>query len=295
MQSLDSLVLKHGELNKVPERALIRAGYSRRIEFGRIWGFTATLEQLNGTTIEDALEKERQRMDSFYQILSNMIVQKMFKGYQNDKWALQKALEYLSLTQNHPHKTTFETVLSVFEVYRRASVQGKKVSAEFIGDIVRVDTSTVYRILRTVGLEALVRTLPRLSKDQKKSVLNMWDTKLPASDIAYFANQYFGTDFDRATFNNILDKMGKRRGIYRLGMRSWDTKISYRLASQVYESIDAGFNLHDTMEYTGATEDQVNAAIKIEGIAKPRIIRAIKLLTGQHIKTPYLGSLRYAA
>ncbi|HLC49852.1 MAG TPA: hypothetical protein VJI97_00305 [Candidatus Nanoarchaeia archaeon] len=215
--------------------------------------------------------------------------------YHDSTWPIEKALEHDSITQSHPHKTPFEDVLGIFEIYYAAKKLGKPISAERIGKIIGIDCGTVYRILKKVGTNPMFRTLSRPSYEQKEAVLRLWETPLPAPDIAYFANEYFETRFHRATFNNILKEKGSVRNVDNRGMHAGRVPLNYRLASQIYEARDAGFKAENIPERTGATEAQIGLAMELEKGFKPKIINALRLLTETDISTPYLGSLRYQA
>ena len=228
------------------------------------------------------------------------LLQKISDDYSDDVWPFQKALEHEFVTKKSSNRTPFKTVLAIFEMYHEAEKEGKRLPLSYFASQFETSESVIDSIFKRVNVKPMFRTISMPSQEQMEAVLRLWETSLPISDIAYFANEYFGTNFSASTYFNILKKAGAGRKINKFKVGK-NIMISNNLASIIYETVDAyktlygGFTLPQIEKEVGASKAQINATLEMRDILEPRIVGALRLLTGTNINTPYLDLLRYKA
>ena len=233
---------------------------------------------------EQLLEFERQRF------LSLLAPRRIDQLAEQQGWTYQKAVQFLRSRRDTKH--SFKFLIMLFAGYQYAQERGVKLSLEEFGEDVGSNSSEVGRIFKAVGLEPLYGGSNRPTKEVlsniKQKLQRAFPLPMPLSDIAYFCNlraRNVSVYFARRKL-----KRQRHPIIMSFGFSSPE-RLTYRLASQIYEAQDLGFPLEETAELYDTTPRVVAYAQdnRMEGkCLEIEIIRALGIIYPEEkIITPY--------
>ncbi|MBI2632505.1 hypothetical protein HYW75_05865 [Candidatus Pacearchaeota archaeon] len=207
------------------------------------------------------------------------------------QWAEKKATEYkLSLKGSsskrfHP-LINFEELVAVFRYYREAQLKGEKLSFEKISKRSGLKyASQSKKLFDKVGLQSLnwqVENTNRLSEEQKEMISRSRSIKMNNSDRAFFMNLPVHTLINYGIKGSrVFVKVFGYKGV----------KLTYRLASQIYEAQDTGFNREEILELFNTSPIYVDYALEHREEIAPKIIDALNVLhPGKNYRLPYKNS-----
>ncbi len=206
----------------------------------------------------------------------------LYKKVGEEGWAMQKAVEALYARNRRTYK--LQDIYAIFQKYERAQREGKKLSLEELAEGTPFLFVDVGRLLREIGVEPMHGNLDKKATSQwKKQSIDKAYEKVSIStyDIAHFI------DVNPQVVRKRFCKKGKRENIQTI--KDWGKqKLTYRLASQIYETVDLGFNQSETAELLDANPKVVEYALSERKGLEPTIINALQVLYPQEtITKPY--------
>jgi DNA-binding CsgD family transcriptional regulator/predicted transcriptional regulator len=208
-------------------------------------------------------------------------------------WPEQKAWEYyISFKTDVESGYSFDQLVEIFSRYEKAERDGRVLSLEELSQGVarNIYPSTVGRVFKRVGLHPMYGHLERSTtpKYKKEAMQRAFALDLPSNDIAYFlgmsdynVSQKFTMTGRRPHVKRLISKRGSIYGKH----------ISYRLASEVYEAVDAGFKKKDICKLVDANVEVVDYALENRGVLQEKIVHALRVMYPDRvIIRPYLSS-----
>lgn len=240
--------------------------------------------------------KEKERKATIGQILGGVLQ----RAYENASWEEQRAFDYIATRKKlHPHNYDMKTLIKVFRNYKTALDKGKKVSLKKLSEKSGLLEPGVGTILRRVGLEPMVlgrMNTVRLSQEKKDAMKRAFPIEMSNVDIAYFLGVPIYTPY--LYFHRYFKNGGERPKvkqeieILRGGLGSGKGRkyhLTYRLASQIYESLDAGFNVEETAYLLDTVPEAVVFANSQRAEIGGKIKRALKTLyPDKKFRKPYV-------
>ena len=236
---------------------------------------------------ERDLETEMARV---VDILHKRVQQQINSIDETTQWAEKRANEYkLSMKkslsdENFPPTIPYEKLLEVFKCYREAQLKVEKISFDDISKRAGFKSASLSkRILNRVGLQSLnwqVEEMRRLSEEQKKMVERSASLEMNNHDRAYFMNlpEHIPAQYGIK---------GKRIVLKRFSSK--EHRLNYRLASQIYEAQEAGFNREEIVELFDTFPRTVDYSLEHKDEIAPKIIEALNILYPEKNYTrPYL-------
>ncbi len=207
-------------------------------------------------------------------------------------FAVKKAVEYLhSRKVKFPQSYDFSLLQTIYQRYWDAFKEGKKLSSEEIGAGLEIFPSTVWRILKAVGVEPMrgnkIRTIK--SGEKNDAVQRGFATDFSVFDIAYFLGLPRAVPGNRFSYKNIKRKKNKPLAIFCSG----DSReyLHHSLASEIYEAQDCGFKRREVLELVDKSKKLVGYALEHRNKIEPKIIEGLKVLYGDaNINTSYVTS-----
>ncbi len=201
------------------------------------------------------------------------------------QWAEKQALKYKTSLKNLecPDSIPIQKLIKLFETYQRAEQSGERVSLKELGDESGMSHVHVSRILSRVGLESFFwkcEHKPRLTSEQKRTIRSL---AMNSRDISFFSgySQPTISKINSLYSGRILEKFGGKFG--------GKTILNYRIASQVYEAQDAGFNEPEICELLDRDERVIQYAIEHRPKVEKTIIKAIRVFhPDKKVNKPYL-------
>lgn len=236
-------------------------------------------------------EKLRQKTLSGIVSVIYLIAAKKLKEElrEDEKWAYDKSMEYLNLTRHH-RRISHSSLFTLFKKYSDMKREGKKLSLEELGKDQNMWPAMVGRILKKVEEEPLFGARERkvITKEKKEALNRINKIKMNCTDIIYFLglNQwnvyaYFNKHpkkKSRTRINKCIVDFGKGK------------KLTYRLASKIYEAQDLEFSKKDIIYLLDIPEKIVDYAQEHRKTIAYEIIDALKVLYPKKIMTkPYVN------
>lgn len=234
---------------------------------------------LERRTAQQKLETEQETKAQFLYLLKEHLHQKA----EQEGWVTQKAVGSFYTKDRRTYK--LEDIYAVFQKYEQAQKEGKKLSLEKLAEGTPFVFPRVGRILREVGVEPMHGARDRTITPQwKVSAINRAYKSIPmtAFDIAYFL------DLPYHVVNQRFFAKGKRSNLPLFAKSFGDEKLTYRLASQIYEAADLGFNKTEVTELLETASKVVAYALTERKTVESKIINALQVLyPEEEIKKPY--------
>ncbi len=252
---------------------------------------------------EKRREKKQEKNEQIYEkklALKNLVSvlkSRMIQLAQNESWQSEKAVEYiLSMKIDHPDSYSYNALIKIFERYKTAMDKEEKSSLEDLGEGLQIHPAQISHILKRVELKPMIYPYMKkrvvLQKQQKESIKKGFGLEMNPADIGYFLNLPFWV------INANLAKIGTRK-IFRPIKEFMDTFkegpyfLTYRLASQIYEASDLGFNKTEIAELFDTKEKLVDYSLEQRINIQPKIVHALRTLySNRIISKPYLESNR---
>ncbi len=206
---------------------------------------------------------------------------------ENDSsWAEARAAEYFyGKRKCHHNDVPLEKIIKALEKYKEGIDNGIRYSYKEMGDYAGIHLTVVYKILRKLNLKSLYWNSKMPTKKQKmkkREAINRAKEKLgfaSISDISYFLK------VSEPMVKRILEKKQPNPFI----MRFKDSfALTYKIASQIYEAQDLGFNDEETASLVSTKDVVVTYANKYRQDIEQRIIKILDVLYPSEIHTkPY--------
>ena len=239
---------------------------------------------------EAPITEQKNREEVTRQLISILKQRTLQLAYQ-ESWAQGKTEEYFqSLHRVNKNPRPREKLVKLFEAYKKAEETGENTSFEEIGSVVGYKAPNVRWILNKVGITSLNFTkqyFPR-NKRQNEVFIELIDLGLTKTDAAYFCEVTYSTVEMR------MQRLGRKVPNARL-IKQFSPNIerlTYRLASQVYEAQDLRFENTKIAKLLGVNSKVVDYAIEHRETIAPTIIKAIEIIRGSKPDVPYLQSAR---
>ena len=200
-------------------------------------------------------------------------------------WAEARAAEYFYGKQRCDYEIPLEKIIKMFEKYKEGIDERKQYSYDVIGKYVRISLMGVKRILRKINLPSLYwnSKMPTRQQSQiknealKRAKEELWFASI--SDITYFLEVPI-SNFSRSRLKNRQS----RPFIKRIGHFA----LTYKIASQIYEAQDLGFDIKETASLIDTTDAVVNYANLYRQNVEQRIIKILDVLYPSETHTkPY--------
>lgn len=200
-------------------------------------------------------------------------------------WAYEKAVEYVNkptrIVRSKLRSHSFNDVLGIFQTYETAKSNGEKLSLKKLCEGTGFFLTQARKILNSVGVEPMHGTFDRhvTPKHKKEAIYRSTGVGMSNMDIAYFlwlkphvVDQNLGR-------KGLSSKRPEIKGfIKKFGSGKEQKNLTYRLASEIYEACDAGFNLEETCELLDTTPEIVEYAIMNDGKIGEEIVKALRVL-----------------
>lgn len=201
------------------------------------------------------------------------------------EWAVEQARKYFIV---HPQTIApFGEFARVFENYKAAEEEGKRLSLEELSDGTGFLGVNVGRILSDVDLKPMFGTLDRHStpKWKKEAVdRSAFQVDMSAPDIGHFVG------LPGYVVSERLKKIGKRPWVKNhIAFFGSGKYLKYRMASQIYEAKDLGFSVGETVELLDVTKEMVEYAESHKKKIASEIRDALEVLyPDKKIRKPYV-------
>ncbi len=178
---------------------------------------------------------------------------------------------------------------NIFQRYKDAPKAGRKFSLYELAKETEISFVQVGKILNFSNLKPMVRgyhkEVERLNEKQKLMIQRAFHIEMSTHDLAYFVGVSPWVVVNR--FRKQAGK-GKIEIIYP-GNKKEGT-LKYRMASEIYEARDAGFNREEICELTGCNETILEYALEYERKISSEIVRALrKIYDRKDVDRPYLS------
>ncbi len=222
-------------------------------------------------------EKERKEKKSALEEMAEKLRDLELLKAAEAGWPYYNAVIYDRRDTTNKH--SFEKVLKFLKAYNEEKIELGVASCLRAAKKSGFNSySSVQGIVEFLGLQSGEHPKP-ITEDKLNAIKNAQAVPyLTLNDVAYF----IGVASESIT--NHWQKDGKLIKIVR--PRS---NLSYRKASQVYEAIDAGFNLEETAEYAGVHPSFAERAVENRNEIEPRIVEALKVIFPKSkLKKPYI-------
>ena len=235
-------------------------------------------------------EKEKLRKQELCNIAGfiNSVINKKSKQLpKNENLAFEKARRYQNLKNSTYYP--FESLFGLFKEFFSAKESGKKVSLEELGIEFGLWPSSTGRIIKAVGERALYGSLERkvTSVKKKQALKRAVKIKMSSKDLAYLMglNEWVVTEYFK---KNSKRKNQRTKPLFIFGR---GRRLTYRLSSEIYHSLDLGFSREETMELLEIPEEIFDYAKKHKKAIKNKIMKTLQILyPGKKIKKPYPGN-----
>ena len=269
---------------------LIELG-ATQVEIGQKGGFTRenARRYINGTGQHEKWIENREKVprEQKFRLISAL---KSMLDYlvQEEPFAGQKTFQYVQSTGFNPKTNTSKIrlyeLITFFERYKEAKNSGKKLGLYGLTQGLSITAQNAGRILHRVGLEPLYgnKDIHGIPTEKKEAILRAYGLEMPRDDIAYFLGIPDGR------MRHHIRKIGNKSKISLRNIASI-RNLTYRLASQIYEAQDLGFNENEIAQLFDKKEAVVNHEIENRELYQKTIINALRVLyVDNSINKPYM-------
>ncbi len=230
--------------------------------------------------------KHSQERLGLLQDIHSLIEGKIETLTKESSWPYKMASQYILLYTINQKRVETKKVIAVFEKYHEAEISGKPVSLEELGSYAGIKwESSVSNILKRVGLGPMIRNRPKriASESEQESLRLSLDSNLPYGDISHFLSipKHLVRDYHKKNRNPTS-------GSRKILVKHPKIKLTYRLASKVYEADDLGFRSDEISELYDANQKVVEHALKNRTSLEPVVIASLRtLFNSDKIEKPY--------
>ncbi|MDO8508631.1 MAG: hypothetical protein Q7S27_03015 [Nanoarchaeota archaeon] len=213
---------------------------------------------------------------------------------ENKDFATQKAVEYLhSYKFSKENSYSFSRLHNIFKKYENALKKGEKLTLDELGKVENIWSGGVGRILERVGLEPLFgkrETKVQYYREKNEATNRGFYSDFSGKDIAYFLDLPAWVPVMRFSQKEKRRSI-KNRGIKLFGFGLGGVLLTYKLASEIYEAKDAGFDTEEIRELTETKSEVVDYTLSHRKEIEPKIINGLKILYyGSVVRKPYVTS-----
>ena len=207
---------------------------------------------------------------------------------QEEGFAVQKAVQYIqSLRSAKSAKYSHESLITIFERYEDAMINGEKLSLAQLGQGFGVFPSAIGRILNRAGLEPMhgSRGRIRTSYEKMEAVQRAHGLEMSGQDIAYFLDVPYNMACQgfwngrRPRMNTYLSNFER-------------VNLNYRLTSKIYGAHDGGFNPNKIAQLFDIDGDVVSHVLNNRSIGEnyeKKIVDVLRIMLDDNtISKPYL-------
>lgn len=217
--------------------------------------------------------------------LISVLKSRVLELAKKEGYAYEKAFEVI-----YSRKTTppypYSVYITLFQTVKDAEDRGVKLSLDELAEASGLKWGmTIREILKSGGKGAMYRTFDRnLTPPEKKDAIKRgFYLKMQKSDIAYFV------DVPIHVVKWYLNQVGTKPIAKPFIVSIQQKRLTYRLASQIYEARDLDFRVHEIAQLFDTTEHIVNYALDNRQIHQKTIIDALRILhANNNINKPYL-------
>ena len=240
----------------------------------------------------------RQKRETEYkakQDLLSLLKERLYQKAQQEGWATRKAVEaFYARDRLEGSKYTIENIMPIFQRYEQAQKEDRKLSLVELAEGTVFCFEEVGRLLREISVEPMYgpgRPSRRNNSSPEANAIDRAYENVPmtAPDIAYFLDipsHIVGNRFWTKGKRPISPPNGVKR--FSFGKNKGVTVLTYRLASQIYEAADLGFNNTEVTELLETTPKVVEYALTERKNLEANIINALHVLyPEEEIKKPY--------
>jgi len=233
---------------------------------------------------------EAEQKTQLYQSLVYILEARLSELSKKESWAIQKASQYIQSQKFIRYRP--EQLVGLFERRERAENSGELLSLKELGEPFGMKyPSDVGRIFSEVGFEPMYGKRERYiltPKEKKEALKRSPALNMSSNDIGYFLEIPF----------YVVDNYFARRGVKhrsKIDRKEFGRYVlTYRLASQIYESQDAFFLTSNIPELLGTNRKIVDYAIENRHKIEPEIIQALRTLyASDNIHNPYKVKGKY--
>lgn len=241
--------------------------------------------------LESAAARDKTRRE-----LITILQDRLYQKAKEQGWAYEKAVEYdLSRKQirtTGPRKALpLARLITLFETYENAKKNNHRMSLQDLQNETELHFVTIGKIFRKMHIKPMYDTPHHLALENQERIKKAATLEVSCSDIAYFLG------LPLYTINNCLaglhlrqPRIGKRPSIFRVShLEAQQSHLTYRLASQIYEAHDLGFDENDITNLFNTHIKITTYTLEQRSTLAPKIIRALHTLYPNHnINKPYL-------
>lgn len=295
MDTIDSLVEKGLSLKEIGFEAGLSETRVRQYVTGTgqySYWIDRRREFLRSQTHQRKLEV-LQRKDYLAQLIS--LLKARFEQFPaKESWPYKKALEYCRYSMSLPRLSnrrnySFRRLVDMFKAYQDAKIGTRNVTLTKLGSILGSDGNHgVIKILKSLGLSEPWHHSVRIPEEVKKNIKYAAYTKLSPNDIAYL----LGCSIDLVVNNSPRQRRRKVPILIGSGYDQ-DNKLTYRIASQIYEAQDLAFNEKEIAELLDIDDGKVIFAQNNRDAVGSEIIKALKILhPDKKVEGPYKSAVK---
>jgi len=230
----------------------------------------------------------KQRLQAERQNLANALLARLYSmTEQEGGWEYAKAIEDDRKKDHRQDNIPIKKLVKFFREYRTAVESGNPSSMEELAKKSEIGTygSSVQGLMDRARLEPLFGRLERYPKGKITAVKDTFDSDLTGNDIAYFSRVPSAIVYKH--FKRIGGR--KRKFPVKIIGRKSEDKLTYRRASEVYESQDLGFNIDEIAYLLDLNPRLVSYTIENRREISGRIIEVLDILhPEQKHEKPYI-------
>jgi len=225
-------------------------------------------------TAEDSTSNKKSNLEH----LDILLRQRLRQQAKTEGWAYEKAVDYFNARKIRESSRSISLFVLVDALKRYESAQewGERRSLENLAEGLPLTYAHFGRVLNQLGLKPLHRGHNRKKKEKYEekqlAILRASELDMGDPDLAYFLDV-------SPLFVTIRrgDGTVKKIGRTLLGQVGYE-RLTYRLASQIYEAQDAGFTSDEIPELLDASVTVVSFVLKERSTFEPKILDGLRVL-----------------
>lgn len=278
------------EIDKLIEQRLSVAEISRITELTpqAIYPYIRATKQYAEWKIKreedkEAKKQEKQQKNQLLERLVSVLETRVYDLARKEGFAYQKAIEFKRSKKFIRYK--LPSLVTLFERCEKAINEGTRLSLEKLCSGLDINHTSVGRVLNDVGMKPPYGTWSRypIPGYKRNAIQRSFGLEMTAVDIAYFLDLSH-----RVVINHFLS-IGTRSKIRNFIVQRGGKKLTYRLASQIYQAQNLWQSTNEIPELLDTNEAIVDYTIKHRPIIRPEIIGFLKVLyPDKNINRPYM-------
>jgi hypothetical protein len=224
--------------------------------------------------------QEKMRKEIYSRLLSVMKSREMQLA-KKEGWAAKKAVQYIhKLKRRRSRNCPLQNIIDLLIYYEDARLKKQKISMMELSGLSKIHPASINNIFKSVDIEPMHKRKKFLGNEIKGKIADSSALPISNSDVSYFLN------LDCRCINKYAPAKGPKI-IYHIGRGN---KLTYRVASQIYEAHDIGFNDAEISELFELHEKAVIYAKEHRQEIEPVIVNALNMLYPERRKDkPYIA------